>query len=84
MTRIHLPTDGIVSQLGVISGDEIFQAKGHNYSASALVGGDKVLAANFSKEFRDGISEPQGLPSVHTLQGPAAARRCMFRLLFSR
>ena len=41
------PADGIVSQLGVISGDQIFQAKGHNYSATALVGGDKVLAENF-------------------------------------
>jgi phosphatidylserine decarboxylase len=41
------PADGIVSQLGIISGDEIFQAKGHNYSATALVGGDKELAANF-------------------------------------
>jgi phosphatidylserine decarboxylase len=41
------PADGIVSQVGVISGDEIFQAKGHNYSTTALVGGDKELAAHF-------------------------------------
>jgi len=41
------PADGVVSQLGVISGDQIFQAKGHNYSATALVGGDSVLAKKF-------------------------------------
>lgn len=41
------PADGTISQLGVISGDRIFQAKGHNYSATALVGGDKALAEKF-------------------------------------
>ena len=41
------PADGIISQLGMISGDRIFQAKGHNYSATALVGGDSELARNF-------------------------------------
>jgi phosphatidylserine decarboxylase len=41
------PADGTISQLGVISGDRIFQAKGHNYSAMALVGGDRALAEKF-------------------------------------
>ena len=41
------PADGLVSQLGVISGDQIFQAKGHNYSAAALLGGDTRLAEKF-------------------------------------
>ncbi|HET7062621.1 MAG TPA: archaetidylserine decarboxylase [Nitrosospira sp.] len=41
------PADGTISQLGVISGDRIFQAKGHNYSATALVGGDETLAGKF-------------------------------------
>lgn len=41
------PADGTISQLGVISGDQIFQAKGHNYSAVALVGGDIKLAEKF-------------------------------------
>jgi phosphatidylserine decarboxylase len=41
------PVDGAVSQLGAILNDQIFQAKGHHYSARALVGGDKELAAYF-------------------------------------
>jgi phosphatidylserine decarboxylase len=41
------PVDGAVSQLGAIERDQIFQAKGHRYSATALVGGDAALAAQF-------------------------------------
>ena len=41
------PVDGEISQFGPISGDQIFQAKGHRYSTTALVGGDKALAAQF-------------------------------------
>lgn len=41
------PVDGSISQLGAISHDQIFQAKGHAYSTAALVGGDKDLAARF-------------------------------------
>src|SRR5687768_11126088 len=41
------PADGVISQVGVISGDHIFQAKGHNYSAAALIGGDARLAEKF-------------------------------------
>ena len=41
------PVDGAVSQFGRIEGDQIFQAKGHHYSTTALVGGDKELAARF-------------------------------------
>ena len=33
------PVDGAISQFGAIERDQIFQAKGHLYSASALVGG---------------------------------------------
>ncbi|WP_256210075.1 archaetidylserine decarboxylase [Nitrosospira briensis] len=43
----NCPADGVISQLGVISGDQIFQAKRHNYSAVALVGGDAALAEKF-------------------------------------
>lgn len=39
------PVDGAVSQLGAIDGDQIFQAKGHNYSTLALLGGDTQAAA---------------------------------------
>jgi phosphatidylserine decarboxylase len=39
--------DGAISQFGSIAGDQIFQAKGHSYSTTALVGGDGALAAHF-------------------------------------
>ena len=42
------PIDGAISQFGRIDGDQIFQAKGHAYSTTALVGGDPALAAGFS------------------------------------
>ena len=41
------PVDGAISQFGPISGDQIFQAKGHRYSTTALVGGDAALAEQF-------------------------------------
>lgn len=41
------PVDGAVSQFGRIEGDQIFQAKGHQYSSSTLVGGDAALAKPF-------------------------------------
>ena len=41
------PVDGAISQFGAIDGDRIFQAKGHHYTAQALVGGDGALAAHF-------------------------------------
>ena len=41
------PVDGAISQFGVISGERIFQAKGHSYTATALLGGDSALAAHF-------------------------------------
>jgi len=41
------PVDGAISQFGAIERDRIFQAKGHCYSTTALVGGDAGLAAQF-------------------------------------
>lgn len=41
------PVDGAISQFGPIVRDQIFQAKGHAYSTTALVGGDAELAAGF-------------------------------------
>ena len=41
------PVDGAISQFGAIERDQIFQAKGHSYSTTALVGGDRELAAQF-------------------------------------
>ncbi len=41
------PVDGAISQLGAIDRHSIFQAKGHNYTITALVGGNADLAAKF-------------------------------------
>lgn len=42
------PVDGAISQFGAILRDSIFQAKGHSYTTTALVGGDTNLAAQFA------------------------------------
>jgi phosphatidylserine decarboxylase len=42
------PVDGAISQFGPIDGHQIFQAKGHNYTTTALVGGDAALAHRFA------------------------------------
>jgi len=44
------PVDGAISQCGAITRDRIFQAKGHDYTTQALVGGDAELA----RQFEDG------------------------------
>jgi phosphatidylserine decarboxylase len=41
------PVDGAISQFGAIEKDQLFQAKGHSYSTTAVVGGDAALAALF-------------------------------------
>jgi phosphatidylserine decarboxylase len=41
------PVDGAISQFGAIELDQVLQAKSHNYSTRALVGGDGELAAQF-------------------------------------
>ena len=41
------PVDGAISQFGAIEHDQIFQAKGHRYSTTAVVGGDATLAAQY-------------------------------------
>lgn len=44
---LAIPVDGAVSQLGDIDHDAIFQAKGHNYSLTSLLGGKPEVAAPF-------------------------------------
>ncbi|MCM2678450.1 archaetidylserine decarboxylase [Echinimonas agarilytica] len=43
------PADGAVSQCGPIDQDRIFQAKGHDYTTQALLGGESALAEQFKK-----------------------------------
>ncbi len=45
------PVDGTVSQAGPIQGNQIFQAKGHDYSLEALLAG---AAPEWAPRFRDG------------------------------
>jgi phosphatidylserine decarboxylase len=42
------PVDGAISQIGAIERENIFQAKGHSYTATALIGGNAELAAQFA------------------------------------
>ena len=41
------PVDAAISQFGPIEHDQIFQAKGHSYSTTALLAGDAELARRF-------------------------------------
>jgi len=60
------PVDGAISQLGLITGDQIFQAKGHSYSTTALVGGDATLAAQFQDgQFATLYLSPRDYHRIH-------------------
>ncbi|MDO9360031.1 MAG: archaetidylserine decarboxylase [Polaromonas sp.] len=66
------PVDGAISQFGAIEGDQIFQAKGHHYSTTALVGGDRELAAQFeSGSFATIYLSPRDYHRIHM---PVAGR----------
>lgn len=41
------PVDGAISQFGAIDRDTIYQAKGHSYTTTALLGGDKSSAMRY-------------------------------------
>ena len=41
------PVDGAISQFGAIEDHHILQAKGHRFTTTELIGGDKTLAAQF-------------------------------------
>ena len=45
---VACPVDGYISQAGPLEGDALLQAKGIRYSASALLGGEPALAAQFA------------------------------------
>jgi len=60
------PVDGAISQVGRIDGDQIFQAKGHHYATTALVGGDASLAAHFANgEFATIYLSPKDYHRIH-------------------
>jgi len=60
------PVDGAISQFGAIQKDQIFQAKGHHYSTTALVGGDATLAAAFENgSFATVYLSPRDYHRIH-------------------
>ena len=60
------PADGTVSQLGPLRGGDLFQAKGHHYSAFELLGGDGALAAEFQNgHFATVYLSPKDYHRVH-------------------
>jgi len=60
------PVDGAISQFGPIQQGQIFQAKGHHYSAQALLGGDAALAAQFaSGSFATLYLSPRDYHRIH-------------------
>jgi phosphatidylserine decarboxylase len=66
------PVDGAISQFGQIKGQQIFQAKGHQFSCTALVGGDAALAAQFEDgHFANLYLSPRDYHRIHM---PCAGR----------
>ncbi len=60
------PVDGAVSQVGDITDSTIFQAKGHNYSAKALLGGYDDIAQQFqSGKFATLYLSPRDYHRIH-------------------
>ena len=60
------PVDGRISQFGAIDKDQIFQAKGHQFSTTALVGGDAALAAQFEHgSFANLYLSPRDYHRIH-------------------
>ena len=60
------PVDGAISQFGRIERDQIFQAKGHQYSTQTLVGGNAALARQFDDgEFATLYLSPRDYHRIH-------------------
>lgn len=65
-TLITSPVDGRISQMGNIKEGQIFQAKGHTYSATDLLGGDAERAAPFMQgEFMTIYLSPRDYHRIH-------------------
>lgn len=63
---IVCPADGAISQLGNIGGDAVFQAKGHYYSLTELLGGSSERARPFlNGKFATVYLSPKDYHRVH-------------------
>lgn len=59
------PVDGAISQLGPIEGNQIFQAKGHYYSLSELLGGADLNAPYENGQFVTIYLSPRDYHRIH-------------------
>jgi phosphatidylserine decarboxylase len=72
------PVDGAISQCGAIENNQIFQAKGHNFSTTDLVGGDQALADQFTNgSFANIYLSPKDYHRIHM---PCAGR--LMRMIY--
>lgn len=64
--QLAMSVDGTVSQLGKIDYDQIFQAKGHSYSLTALLGGNPDIAEPFKQgDFATIYLSPKDYHRIH-------------------
>jgi phosphatidylserine decarboxylase len=82
---IVCPADGVISQLGEIREGRLFQAKGHDYGLTELLGGDEERAARFANgHFATIYLAPRDYHRVHMpLAGELRAMRYVPGRLFS-
>lgn len=60
------PVDGAISQIGQVSDDRVFQAKGQSFSLTELLGGDGQRAAAFEEgEFSTIYLSPKDYHRIH-------------------
>jgi phosphatidylserine decarboxylase len=62
---IACPVDGTVSQSGVIEGDRLLQAKGHDYSLEALLAGDPIEEKFIDGRFITIYLSPRDYHRIH-------------------
>lgn len=62
---ILCPADGAVSQLGPITQDQVFQAKGHSYSLSDLLASEADIAPYVGGQFATVYLSPRDYHRVH-------------------
>lgn len=61
-----LPVDGCISQLGAVKSGRIFQAKGHEFTATELLGGDEARAKPFQNgDFSTIYLAPKDYHRIH-------------------
>ncbi|MDF0748835.1 archaetidylserine decarboxylase [Marinobacter sp. 71-i] len=65
-TTLVSPVDGVISQLGHVTDDRVFQAKGQSFSLNELLGGDDERAADFvDGEFATIYLSPKDYHRIH-------------------